>query len=252
MYNCIIVDDEPNALRVLKAYLAETGLLHLAHATTKPVEALRIIQEQRIDIAFLDIKMPGITGIELAETIRGRCKVIFTTAYSKYVSQALDIDDDVVDYLVKPIRLPRFVNAVERAIRKLDTANALAQLSADRQAAAAMPSSLEYDNIFLRTSQKGNLVTVMMKDIDYIQAMGKQVTIYHGGQATEALLGMKDIEEKLPGKHFIRVHKSFIIALDKIEKVGGGSVKMKNYPRTIPIGDTFYAQFKEATKGRVF
>jgi two-component system, LytTR family, response regulator len=241
MINCIIVDDEQSAIAVLKKHVEATGLLHLVHTTTDPFEALRVINEQPIDIAFLDIKMPGLTGLELAAAIRGKCKVIFTTAYSEFALEAYDLD--VVDYLLKPIPLPRFMGAVQRAIARLAPAQA--------PPAMAVANSLEYDYLFVKNEEKGKMTRVMLAHIDYVQAMKKQVIIYHAGQKTIAQLGMKDIEERLPAQHFIRVQKSFIVALHKIETVEGNWLRLMGFDTPIAIGDMYRPQFMEAMKGKL-
>jgi two-component system, LytTR family, response regulator len=243
--NCIIVDDERSAINVLKRHVESHGLLNLAHATNNPKEALRIITEQPIHIAFLDIKMPGITGIELAAAIKGKCKIIFTTAYSQFVSDALDMDADVVDYLLKPIPLPRFIRAVDRAISGLN----LPQPTGPSP--AAMPDSLEHDYIFVKTEQKGTRIRVMLAHIEYVQAMRKQVVIYHAGQITTAQHSISEIEEKLPPKYFMRVHKSFIVALHKITGVEGSRLLLQDTSAPISIGEVYKPQFMELMKHKL-
>jgi two-component system, LytTR family, response regulator len=243
MLKCIIVDDEQSAIAILKKHVAAMGQLHLVHATTKPLEALRIINEQPIDIAFLDIKMPGITGLELAAVIQGKCKVIFTTAYSEFAMDTYDLDADVLDYLLKPIPLPRFIRAVERAIKKITPL--------ETAPPATVFDNLDHDYLFVKNEEKGKMTRVMLAHIDYVQAMKKQVTIYHGGQITIAKLGMKDIEERLPARHFIRVQKSFIVALHKIDTVEGNWLRLKGFDIPIGIGDIYRPQFMEAMKGKL-
>jgi len=236
MLRCIIVDDEESAIEVLKMHIHEVGCLELVYATTKPQEALRIINEETIDLVFLDIKMPGITGLDLAGAIKGKCKVIFTTAYSKFVSEAFDLD--VIDYLLKPIPLPRFMKAVQRAIN----------IITPTQAMQIEQESLEYDYIFIKTEQKGKLLKIDLANIDYVEGMRNYVAIYHNGQKTMALLSMKDVEEKLPSKYFIRVQKSFIVAKHKISLIEGNIIKLKNISAEITIGESYKGNFMEAMK----
>jgi two-component system, LytTR family, response regulator len=241
MLTCIIVDDEQSAIAVLKKHVAASGLLHLVHTTTDPLEALRVINEQPIDLAFLDIKMPSITGLELAAAIRGKCKVIFTTAYSEFALDAYELD--VVDYLLKPIPLPRFMGAVQRAIERLAPAQALP--------AMATADSLDYDYLFVKSEDKGKMTRVMLAHIDYVQAMKKQVIIYHLGQKTIAQLGMKDMEERLPTKYFMRVQKSFIVALHKIDTVEGNWLRLKGFDTPIVIGDIYKPLFMEVMRNKM-
>jgi two-component system, LytTR family, response regulator len=248
MLKCIIVDDEASAIQVLKMHIQATNCLQLAHATTNPLEALRIINEQQIPLAFLDIHMPEITGLELAKALQGKCRVIFTTGYSEFVSEAYDLDVGVIDYLLKPIPLPRFIRAVQRAINLL--APAMGQAAEQALLQAGGPYSLEYDYIFVRTAQKTNMVRILLAHIDYIEANKKYVDIYHYGQKTMALLSMKEMEEKLPVKYFMRVQKSFIVALQKITKVNGNRLQLQNTPVEITVGEVYKAPFMEAMKGR--
>lgn len=241
MLKCIIVDDEQSAIEVLKKHVAASGLLQLVHTTTEPLDALRVINEQPIDIAFLDIMMPGITGLELAAAIRGKCKVIFTTAYSEFALDAYELD--VVDYLLKPVPLPRFIGAVQRAIERLAPAQILPSMGAT--------NSLDYDYLFVKNEEKGKMTRIMLAHIDYVQAMKKQVTIYHLGQKTIAQLGMKDMEERLPTTYFMRVQKSFIVALHKIDTVEGNWVRLKGVDTPIAIGDMYRQQFMEAMRNKL-
>jgi two-component system, LytTR family, response regulator len=247
MLNCIIVDDEQNAIDLLKAHVRASGLLHLAHATTSPFEALQIINQQPIHLAFLDIDMPEMTGLELAKAVHGKCRVIFTTAYAEFVSDAYDLDIGVLDYLLKPIPLPRFVRAVQRAINIIAP---LAPVQAPRLAISDL-ESLEHDYIYIKTEQKGALKAIMLTDIDYVEAMQKYVEIHHCGLKTMALLGMKEVADKLPQKFFMRVHKSFIVAMLKIVKVEGNRLQLEDIPNPIPIGEVYRATFIEAMKGKL-
>jgi two-component system, LytTR family, response regulator len=249
MLKCIIVDDEESAIQVLKMHIQATNCLQLVHATTNPLEALKIINEQQIPLAFLDIHMPEITGLELAKALQGKCRVIFTTGYSEFVSDAFDLDVGVIDYLLKPIPLPRFIRAVQRAINlmapAIDPAVEKALLQADAQ------NSLEYDYIYVRTAPKSNMLRILLSHIDYIEANKKYVDIYHEGQKTMALLSMKEMEEKLPAKYFMRVQKSFIVALHKITKLNGNKLQLQDIPIEIAIGEAYKIAFMEAVKEKL-
>src|SRR6186713_3403175 len=118
MINCIIVDDEPHAIEVLDHYVKQTPHLHLVASFTNPIEALQLLGQQKIDLVFLDIQMPEITGIDFIKAIQGKSKVILTTAYSEFALEGYDLD--VVDYLLKPIRLPRFLAAVQKAAKAIN------------------------------------------------------------------------------------------------------------------------------------
>jgi two-component system, LytTR family, response regulator len=244
MINCIIVDDERNAIKVLQQHIQSLGMLHLAYATTNPFEALEIINQQAIDLAFLDIQMPGMNGLDLARALQGECKVIFITGYSEFVSEAYDLEDRVVDYLLKPIAPARFARAVQRAIKGMG-------LQQDTQQFAYDNDSFEHDYLFVKGEQKNKMQQIYLYDIDYITAMRNYMAIYHSGQKTMTLLSMKELEANLPSQHFVRVHKSFIVALHKIASVAGNKIKLKNKDTEITVGDSYKAQFAAAMKGRL-
>ena len=115
MINCLIVDDEQHAIDILVHYIAQTPMLHVVAATTNPIEALQMVATQKIDLVFLDIHMPELSGIDFVKAINGKCKVILTTAYSEFALEGYELD--VVDYLLKPIRFPRFLAAVQKAAK---------------------------------------------------------------------------------------------------------------------------------------
>lgn len=233
MLRCIIIDDEPKAVKLLASYVQAHGGLQLVHSSTQPLEALQTFHQQAFDLAFLDINMPGISGLELAKALRGKCKVIFTTGYSQFVSDALDLGVEVVDYLLKPIALPRFIRAVNKALPTND-------------AIANGQYNLEHDYIFVKVQHQGSLQKIEMAEIDYIEAMRNYMAIHHCGQKTITLLTMKQMEEALPPKYFIRVQKSFIVALHKIASIKGNTIRLKNSNVTIALGNTYKAQLEQA------
>jgi two-component system, LytTR family, response regulator len=235
----MIVDDEINAVEVLKLLVQQSGLLQLAHATTQPLDALDFVNKNPVDIAFLDINMPGMNGLELARALRGKCKVVFTTAYSEFVSDAFDLE--VVDYLLKPIPLSRFIKAAHRAIDSLTPAPPLVMDI----------NAFSHDYFFVRTEQKGKMQKIDLSDIDYVEGMKNYVAIHHLGLKTMALLTMKEIEERLPPAFFARVQRSFIVAIHKIALIEGNIIRLKNSDVEIAIGDVYKAQLMEAMKSRL-
>lgn len=250
MINCVIVDDERNAVDVLKRYVLASGLLNLAYTTTSPLEALQFINLQPVDLVFLDIDMPGMNGLELARAIRGKCKVIFTTAHSEFVSDAFDLDADVVDYLLKPVPLPRFIRAVKRAVDSIAPMDGSATAEWPQEKVGTVDTDLEYDYIFIRGEQRHKVQKIELAEIDYIEAMRNYMAIYHCGQKTMALLTMKEMEANLPQRYFVRVHKSFIVALYKIATVTKNKITLKNRSVEIPIGETYRGQLEEAMERR--
>lgn len=231
MITCIIVDDEQPAIDVLVHFVKQIPSLELLATFTNPLQALQLINERPVDLLFLDIQMPEISGIDFARAIRGRSKVILTTAYSEFVSEGFELE--VTDYLLKPIPFPRFLKAVQRA-----------GLSAED----AEPTD---DYFFVKTELKGKILKINIRDIDYIEGMKNYVAIHHNGVRTVALLNMKDLEERLPARHFMRIHRSFIIALEKIVAIEGNTVQLSKLKAEILLGETYRAAFLERMKGKI-
>lgn len=235
MITCIIVDDEPHAIEVLDHYVKQTPHLQLAATFTNPIEALRLIGERKIDLVFLDIQMPEISGIDFIKAIQGKSKVILTTAYSEFALEGYDLY--VVDYLLKPIRLPRFLAAVQKAVEQINAAN---------ENAAGND-----DYVFVKTESKGKLLKINLADIDFIESMKNYVAIHRGGQKTLVYTSMKELEERLPKKQFLRVHKSFIIPISRITGIEGNLVRLKNVTAEILIGENYKAELMEIIKGKM-
>jgi two-component system LytT family response regulator len=237
MINCVIVDDEQHAIDVLLHYIKQTPFLHLAGATTNPSEALVWINEGKVDLIFLDIHMPEISGIEFAKVITGKCKIIFTTAYGEFA--LLGYEMEVVDYLMKPIPFPRFMQSVQRVLYSKKTALVPAA------------ENLEDDYIFVKTETKGKMLKVNLIDVDYIEGMKNYVAIYHSGTKTIALLNMRDLEERLPAKYFMRIHKSFIVAINKITAIEGNLVLLGKNKAHVQLGETYKAEFMKVMKEKL-
>lgn len=237
MINCIIVDDEQHAIDILEHYVKQTPHLDLVASFTNPIEALQLLGQQKIDLVFLDIQMPELSGIDFIKAIHGRSKVILTTAYSEFALEGYDLY--VVDYLMKPIRLPRFLVAVQKAVEQINAGNETQQ------------KMTEDDYIFVKTESKGKLLKINLADIDFIESMKNYVAIYRGGQKTLVYTSMKELEEHLPKKQFIRVHKSFIVPISRITGLEGNLVRLKNVTAEILIGDSYKAELMEIIRGKM-
>ena len=235
MIRCIVVDDEQHALDVLTHFIEQIPYLELVKTLSNPMEAIQLLNETTIDLIFLDVQMPGISGLDLVRAIQGKAKVILTTAYSGFAAEGYDLD--VIDYLIKPIPLVRFLKAVQKALPLISPA------------ATATPPMDDY--IFVKTEVKGKVLKINLIDIDYIEGMKNYIAIHHGGQRTMTLLNMKDLEERLPKQHFIRVHKSFIVAIGKIACIEGNAIMLKNIKADILLGDTYKAAFQEIMKHKL-
>jgi DNA-binding LytR/AlgR family response regulator len=237
MIRCIIVDDEQHAIDILEHYAKQTPLLELVGTTTNPLEALQLVNSQQVDLVFLDIQMPELSGIDFVKAIHGKAKVILTTAYSEFALESYELD--VVDYLLKPVRLPRFLTAVQKAVNEIGHKEEKHELET------------EDDYIFVKTESKGKFLKINFADIDFIEGMKNYVAIHCGGKKTLVYTAMKDIEERLPHKQFLRVHKSFIIAVPKITGIEGNLVRLHNVNAEILIGDSYKAELMEIIKGKM-
>ena len=237
MIRCLIVDDEWDALDVMTHYVQQTPILQLVKATTNPLEALQIIATDKIDLLFLDIQMPQLSGLDLVKAIAGKARVILTTAYSEFAVEAYDLE--VVDYLLKPVPFPRFLTAVQRAARQINEGDA-----------AALPAG-EEDYIFVKTESKGKLLKIELANIDYIEAANNYVAVIQGGKKTLVYTTMKDMEERLPKKQFLRVQKSFIVPIAKIAGIEGNKLLLKNVAADIVIGESYKPALMEIIKSRM-
>ncbi len=237
MINCIIVDDEQHAIDILVHYVKQTPHLSLAASFTNPIEALQLLGQQKIDLVFLDIQMPELSGIDFIKAIQGKSKVILTTAYSEFALEGYDLY--VVDYLMKPVRLARFLAAVQKAVQQINAGN------------EAPPETAEDDYIFVKTESKGKLLKINLADIDFIESMKNYMAIHRGGQKTLVYTSMKELEERLPKKQFIRVHKSFIIPISRITGIEGNLVRLKNVTAEIQIGENYKAELMEIIRGKM-
>lgn len=238
MISCIIVDDEQHAIDILVHYIGQTPQLHLAGSTTNPLEALKMVSDQKVDLVFLDIHMPELSGIDFIKALGGKAKVILTTAYSEFALEGYELD--VVDYLLKPIRLPRFLQAVQKAATQM------------KETAPATPAK-EGDNdyIFVKTESKGKLLKINLSDIDYIESMKNYVAIHRGGQKTLVYTSMKELEDHLPRQQFMRVHKSYIIPLARITGIEGNMLSLKGVSEKVLIGENYKAELMELIRNKM-
>lgn len=242
--NCIAVDDEPLALGLVSAFVEKTPFLNLVGRYASAVDALRGLHEQAVDVIFLDIQMPDLNGIELARVLdsagRQKARVIFTTAYNQYALEGYKVD--ALDYLLKPFNYEEFLRAATKAHAYFELVN--------RPVAAvappAEPPAPTEQYLFLKVEYQ--LVRVAFEEILYIEGLKDYVKVHRRINGTVAkpllsLTSLKALEEKLPARQFMRVHRSFIVALDKIDTVARTSVQIG--PATIPVSDQFKDAFNE-------
>ncbi|HXI00460.1 MAG TPA: response regulator transcription factor [Sphingobacteriaceae bacterium] len=233
MIRCLVVDDEPLALDILTDYIGKIPSLELVKTTTNPIEALAMVQQDHIDLVFLDVQMPELTGIQFLKIINGKCQVILTTAYPQYALDGYELD--VVDYLLKPIAFDRFYKAVHKVLQ-LQTGH---QASVIIPEVISAPVSSVNDFIFIKTEHK--IQKIYLDDILYIEGLKDYISIFTHTERVITLQNMKKMEEVLPAGKFVRVHKSYIISLDKIESIERSRIFISD--KIIPIGDTHREHF---------
>lgn len=232
MIRCLVVDDEPLALDILEDYISKVPFLKLVKTTTSAIEALQLVQQDQIDLVFLDIQMPELTGIQFLKIINGKCQVILTTAYPQYALEGYELN--VVDYLLKPIPFDRFYKAVQ----KVQLQNHVPAPVPEPVAAPVVVNSAP-EFIFVKTEHK--IQKIYLDDILYIEGLKDYISIFTPSERVITLQNMKKMEEVLPSGRFIRVHKSYIVSLDKIESIERSRISICD--KVIPIGDTYRDQF---------
>jgi two-component system, LytTR family, response regulator len=231
---CLIVDDEPLARNLLTQYVAKIPSLTLVKACQNPLEALEILRESSVDILFLDVQMPEITGIGLLKILQKKPYIILTTAYSDYALEGYELE--VMDYLLKPITFERFLKAVDKATTRLS-------LDKSTENLPIKDNLTEPSQPFMFVKDGTKLVKVRLKDILYIEGLKDYVIIYTQNQKIVTLQRLKVLETQLPENLFMRVHNSYIIALEWIDVVHKESVQIGKVQ--IPISDTYRKNFKE-------
>jgi len=229
MIRCLVVDDEPLALDILEDYISKVPFLTLVKTTTSAIEGLSLVQSDAIDLVFLDVQMPELTGIQFLKIINGKCDVILTTAYSQYALDGYELD--VVDYLLKPIAFDRFYKAAQKVLQSTANTNS--------SAPEVLSVQKNHDFIFVKTEHK--IQKIYLDDILYIEGLKDYISIFTRSERIITLQNMKKMEESLPSKSFIRVHKSYIIALGKIESIERSRIQIGE--KIIPIGDTYREYF---------
>ncbi len=243
--NCVIVDDEPLAIKLMKSFVERTPFLDLKGTFLNPMDALAFIDET-INLVFMDINMPGITGLELSKLIRPQTKIIFITAYKEYAFESYEVQ--AIDYLLKPISYPKFLSAVTRAKEYFEQIEAAKGASASSAAAAQADGSVDPNAEYIFVKCEYKQVRVDLDQILFISGLKDYVRIHLKNQPRPliALTTMKGIEEKLPVNRFCRVHRSYIVAMDKIESVERNVITIAG--EAIPVSeanqDKFYSLLK--------
>ena len=238
--NCIAIDDEPLALDKMRQYIDKVDYLNLLQTFDNGIDALNFLKNNTVDLMFLDIQMEDLTGIQLLEAVIVKPKVIITTAYESYAIKGYELD--VSDYLLKPISLQRFIKSVDKVYNKLteDSSNP------DRVSVSDTDNNKKDDFIFVKTEYR--IEKINFKDILYVEGMKDYLQIHTEDKKIMTLLNFNKLLKHLPADNFIRVHKSYVVSVNKIKSVERKFISVRDVK--IPIGDTYREHFFFLLKSR--
>lgn len=225
--NYLIVDDEPQARKLLQVYMQSLPQFQLVKLCDTALEAYEALQRHRVDLMFLDIKMPLLSGVDFLRSLKNPPLVILTTAYPKYAVEGFELD--VLDYLLKPIALPRLLQALEKAER--------------RQQLAGRPALPSPNYLFLKIDHK--LVNVKLADIKLVEGMQNYVKVHLVDKTLVAAYTMKTMEELLPATEFLRVHRSFIVPIAAITAINGNVIETAY--QEVPVGINYREVIRQLT-----
>jgi len=246
--NCIAVDDEPLALGLVTSFIGQTPFLNLIGKFSSAVEALKAVHSQKIDVIFLDIQMPDLNGIELARVIdnskSNKPRIIFTTAYNQFALDGYKVD--ALDYLLKPFNYEEFLHAATKALNYaelIERSNTAATATATATATLPAEERIEDEYLFLKVEYQ--LVRIALSDILYIEGLKDYVKVWLKSQEKPilSLTSLKSLEEKLPAKKFMRIHRSFIVSLDKINSITRNALQIGKV--NITVGDQYKDAFSQ-------
>jgi len=226
--HCIIVDDEPVSQDILKKYVADTPSLNLMQVCNNAFVATEVLMQYKVDLIFLDINMPKLSGMKFYKSLNNPPYVIFTTAYPEFATEGFEVD--AIDYLLKPFPFDRFLKAVNRAVERI-------------REPEKQTTSGKY--ILLKADKK--LHKVNLSDISHLEALGDYVKVFYNNSFILVHETLQRLLDQLPENEFIRIHKSFVISTSKISYVEGNQVRVDELE--IPIGQTFRDNFLEFFKG---
>jgi len=220
---CLVIDDEPLAREILKQHIAGVEALELTGTCTNAVEAISFLKEHPVDLMFLDIQMPQLLGTNFIRTLKNGPKVVFTTAYRKYAVEGFELD--AVDYILKPISFERFLKAVNKILQGSIK---------DPVLPAAKENMTEVSNAFLYFRAERKMVKVFFRDILFIEALKDYIKIVTASKTIVTKYVLSTLEEMLPANEFLRIHKSYIVAINKIDSYNSDSIQILR--NELPIG----------------
>lgn len=236
-YTCLIVEDELPAQKILHNFIGKLNTLEVIGTCKNALEASDFLINLEVDILFLDINLPGFSGIDFLKSLSKPPKVIFTTAYAEYAAEGFNLE--AVDYLVKPFAFDRFLKAVQKAIQ---------QIKSNHQSIDNITLENEDDiqYVFIKADKKFHRIDLL--ELKFIESLRDYVKLYYGNKELVVLQSLKQWEDILPSKDFIRVHKSFIVNLAKIDTVDGNMIFIEN--TEIPIGRSYREAFIKKIESR--
>ena len=229
--NCIAIDDEPLALDIIKDYCSKVAFLNLLKTFDNAIESIEYIRSNKIDLIFLDIQMEELSGIQLLNALKNRPFIIFTTAYERYAIQGFELD--VVDYMLKPISFDRFIKGVNKVSERLQPDQGTDNTDMTKG------KTMEGSFFFVKTETR--MERIENNDVLYVEGMGDYWRIVTKTRRIMSLMNARKLEEVLHEPQFCRVHKSFFIALDKIESIERNRIKIGD--QYIPVSETYHKAF---------
>lgn len=224
---CVLIDDEPLAIKVLQNYFANFTDFEVVATFNNSLEALDFINSTPIDAVFLDINMPMMTGFELISLIENKTKVIITTAFREFAAESYDLD--VLDYLVKPIPLPRFIKCINKITTEYNLKNNI-----------KIETTKGDSHIFIKVDKK--MMKINIEEILFVEGMKEYIKVVTPDKTYITHKSLTSLSEELPADRFLRIHKSYVIALNKVKSIEGNRIQIQSY--TIPIGRNYSKEVK--------
>lgn len=239
MVKCIAIDDEPLALRQITSYIDRTDQLELVAACRSAEEALKVVENEHVDLIFVDINMPDMNGLEFVRRLSSTYYIVFTTAHSEYALDGFKLN--ALDYLLKPFSYEEFMKASQKAISLTD----LVERCRAAESAVAQNEAEEADHGYLSVKADYKTQLVKISDIIYLESAGEYVRLHvDGGQTITTLFRLKNMETSLPANLFLRVHRSYIVNLKRISSYTKGRIFIDN-GEYIPLGENYKERFLE-------
>jgi len=224
---CVLIDDEPLAIKVLQNYFTNFTDFEVVATFNNSLEALDFINSTPVDAVFLDINMPMMTGFELISLIENKTKVIITTAFREFAAESYDLD--VLDYLVKPIPLPRFIKCINKITTEFNLKNNI-----------KVETSKGDSHIFIKVDKK--MMKINIEEILFVEGMKEYIKVVAPDKTYITHKSLTSLSEEVPSDRFLRIHKSYVIALNKVKSIEGNRIQIQSY--TIPIGRNYSKEVK--------